>query len=115
MMKRTGAAILPFEDRDEIAFEDFIRDFRWGGVPTSVDQIEVCVDQGASVRVLGGPLAGVEGMFVQDRSSKGRLVVSVDMLGRSIAIEMDASDVEPCAPAHSRRQHAGGARGDRRG
>jgi transcriptional antiterminator NusG len=71
--------------------------------------------QGASVRVLGGPLAGVEGMFVQDRSSKGRLVVSVDMLGRSIAIEMDASDVEPCAPAHSRRQHAGGARGDRRG
>lgn len=51
MMKRPGAAILPFEDRDEIAFEDFIRDFRWGGVPTSVDQIEVCVDQGASVRV----------------------------------------------------------------
>ena len=51
MMKRTGAAILPFEDRDEQAFEDFIRDFRWGGVPTSVGQIEVCGDQDAPVRV----------------------------------------------------------------
>ena len=51
MMKRTGAAILPFEDRDEVPFEDFIRDFRWGGVPTSAGQIEVCVDQGAPLRV----------------------------------------------------------------
>ena len=51
MMKRTGAAILPFEDRDEAAFEDFIRDFRWGGVPTSVGQIEVCGGQDAPIRV----------------------------------------------------------------
>jgi DNA methylase len=51
MMKRTGAAILPFEDRDELAFEDFIRDFRWGGVHTSVGQIEVCGDQGVPVQV----------------------------------------------------------------
>ena len=51
---------------------------------------------GERVRVLDGPLAGVEGMFVHDRPSKGRLVVSVDMLGRSIAVEMDAADVEPC-------------------
>jgi hypothetical protein len=50
MMKRTGAAILPFEDR-EVAFEDFIRDFRWGAVPTSVDQMKLCVDEGAPVRV----------------------------------------------------------------
>ena len=51
---------------------------------------------GERVRVLDGPLTGVEGMFVQDKPSKGRLVVSVDMLGRSIAVEMDAADVEPC-------------------
>ena len=52
---------------------------------------------GERVRVLDGPLAGVEGAFEHDRPSRGRLVVSVDMLGRSIAIEMDASAVEPCA------------------
>jgi transcriptional antiterminator NusG len=51
---------------------------------------------GERVRVLDGPLAGVEGVFVHDKPSKGRLVVSVDMLGRSIAVEMNASDVEPC-------------------
>ena len=52
---------------------------------------------GERVRVLEGPLTGVEGIFVHDKPSKGRLVVSVDMLGRSIAVEMDAADVEPCA------------------
>jgi transcription termination/antitermination protein NusG len=51
---------------------------------------------GERVRVLEGPLAGVEGVFVHDKPSKGRLVVSVDMLGRSIAVEMDGADVEPC-------------------
>jgi hypothetical protein len=51
MVKLTGAAILPFEDRDGVAFEDFIRDFRWGGAPTSVGQIEVSDD---------GPPVGVK-------------------------------------------------------
>ena len=54
---------------------------------------------GERVRVLEGPLAGIEGVFVYDRPSKGRLVVSVDMLGRSIAVEMHSADVEPCGEA----------------
>ena len=54
---------------------------------------------GERVRVLAGPLTGVEGMFVRDEPSKGRLVVSVEMLGRSIAVEMNAADVEPCGSA----------------
>ena len=61
---------------------------------------------GERVRVLDGPLAGVEGQFLQDKSAKGRLIVSVDMLGRSIAVEVNACDVEPCgapAAAHPRR------------
>ena len=61
---------------------------------------------GERVRVLDGPLAGVEGLFVDDKRSKGRLVVSVDMLGRSIAVEMDAADVEPCGWAPPSRQEA---------
>jgi hypothetical protein len=51
MMKRAGAAILPFEDRDEAAFEEFVRDFRWGGTATSIDQIEVGGGERAAVRV----------------------------------------------------------------
>ena len=55
------------------------------------------LQRGAHVRVLDGPLAGLEGLFVHDKPSTGRLIVSVGMLGRSIAVEMDGSDVEPCA------------------
>jgi transcription antitermination factor NusG len=50
--------------------------------------------QGDRVRVIAEPLAGLEGIFVQDKSSKGRLVVSVDLLGRSVAVELDVTDVE---------------------
>lgn len=50
-MKLAGAAILPFEERDHAGFENFIRDFRWGGAPTSVGQIEVSGNGSAPVHV----------------------------------------------------------------
>ena len=56
--------------------------------------------QGDRVRVLEGPLTGLEGIFVQDRPSRGRLVVSMNMLGRSVAVEVDGADV---GRAHPRR------------
>jgi len=56
------------------------------------------LQQGDRVRVLEGPLTGVEGIFVQDKSSKGRLVVSVNMLGRSVAVDLDNATVETCSP-----------------
>ena len=61
---------------------------------------------GERVRVLDGPLAGVEGQFVFEKASKGRLVVSVDMLGRSIAVELDAACVEPCNGVQAMRMRA---------
>jgi len=61
---------------------------------------------GERVRVLDGPLTGVEGQFVYEKASKGRLVVSVDMLGRSIAVELDAADVEPCNGVQALRMRA---------
>jgi DNA methylase len=51
MMERTGAAILPFEECDGLAFEEFLRLFRWGGASTATGQIEVASDGGPSVRV----------------------------------------------------------------
>lgn len=50
-MKRQGAAILPFEERDNVAFEDFVRDFRWRGAPTSVARMEIGSDGRAPVSV----------------------------------------------------------------
>ena len=49
---------------------------------------------GERVRVKRGALEGVEGVLVR-KKNMSRLVLSVDLLERSVAVEMDASDVEP--------------------
>jgi transcriptional antiterminator RfaH len=51
---------------------------------------------GARVRVMEGALSGVEGIFVRDSQPKGWLVVSIDLLGRSVALEVSRGDVVPC-------------------
>jgi transcriptional antiterminator NusG len=48
---------------------------------------------GDRVEVTEGPLTGLEGWFVQDKPTKGRLVLNVDLLGRSVAVEVDCTAV----------------------
>lgn len=45
------------------------------------------------VRVRYGPIAGVEGILLRKKNT-ARLVLSVEMLGKSAAVEVDASHVE---------------------
>lgn len=45
---------------------------------------------GDRVRVRGGPLAGLEGILVAKRDSL-RVVISVELLARSVAVEVDGS------------------------
>ena len=49
---------------------------------------------GDRVRVIRGSLEGVEGILVRKKNVY-RLVLSVDMMAQSVAVEIDASDVEP--------------------
>lgn len=49
---------------------------------------------GERVRVKRGTLEGVEGVLVRWKGC-ARLVLSVDMLAQSVAVEIDAMDVEP--------------------
>lgn len=49
---------------------------------------------GDRVRIVDGPLAGVEGVFLRERPERGLLVVSVHLLQRSVAVEVDMADVE---------------------
>ncbi len=51
-----------------------------------------CIQGGDGVRVRSGPLAGVEGILVRKKDSC-RLVVSVEILGRAAAVEIDAACV----------------------
>jgi transcription antitermination factor NusG len=50
---------------------------------------------GRRVRVSNGPMAGLQGIL--HRRKEGlRLVVSIEMLMRAVAVEVDEADVEPC-------------------
>ena len=51
---------------------------------------------GMQVRVKWGPLEGVQGILIR-KKNMFRLILSVDMLAQSVAVEVNASDVEPCA------------------
>jgi transcription antitermination factor NusG len=48
---------------------------------------------GERVRVIRGSLNGVEGILIRKKSAY-RLVLSVEMLAQSVAVEIDAADVE---------------------
>jgi transcription antitermination factor NusG len=50
--------------------------------------------EGQRVRIMRGPLSGVEGIFVGGKANKGRLVISVELLQQSVAVEVDCTDVE---------------------
>ena len=54
---------------------------------------------GERVRIEIGPLAGVEGILVAMKGSN-RLVVSVSLLQRSVAVEIDESWVVPVKPKY---------------
>jgi transcription antitermination factor NusG len=50
---------------------------------------------GMRVRVTRGALAGVEGILIR-KKNLFRLILSVEMLAQSVAVEVHSSDVEPC-------------------
>lgn len=49
--------------------------------------------KGDRVMVVYGPFAGVTGFFVRTRG-KGRVVVNIEVLGQSAAVDVDEEDVE---------------------
>ena len=51
--------------------------------------------EGRRVRIVSGPLADVEGILVRSRPEKGLLVLSVHLLQRSVAVEVDGAQVVP--------------------
>jgi len=50
--------------------------------------------EGQEVRVTGGPLAGVEGILLERDLHRGLLVISIHLLRRSLAVQVDCTVVE---------------------
>jgi transcription termination/antitermination protein NusG len=52
------------------------------------------IKEGAMVKVVHGPLKGVVGRLVR-KGMHARLVLSVDLIGQAVSVEVDAADVKP--------------------
>jgi transcription antitermination factor NusG len=80
----------------------------FGGKPTELEDTEIAnirkmienggqpvpfLSTGHRVRVETGVLAGVEGIYL--RRSRGQLVVSIDLIERSVALHVDENRVRP--------------------
>ena len=51
--------------------------------------------QGRRVTIIQGPLAGATGVILRKKDGQRRLVVSVDLLGRAVAVDLAEEAVEP--------------------
>ncbi|MBI1747962.1 MAG: UpxY family transcription antiterminator [Acidobacteria bacterium] len=64
-----------------------------------VDEVLECdphpyLQEGKRVEITYGPLRGLRGILVR-KQKKSKFVISVDLIQKSVAIEIDASHVEP--------------------
>jgi transcriptional antiterminator NusG len=51
------------------------------------------VREGMMVEVVHGPLRGVVGRLMRKDAERARLVLSVDLIGQAVSVEVDAADV----------------------
>ncbi len=51
--------------------------------------------EGRRVRITRGPLVDIEGILLQTRPTKGLVVLSLNLLQRSVAVEIDCTHVVP--------------------
>lgn len=59
------------------------------------------IGPGESVQVISGPLAGARGVVLKRREGN-RLLISIDLLGRGLAVDMEAYRVAPRAEGNDR-------------
>ena len=76
-----------------------IPDHEIDGIRTLVEsnlQYDPCplIREGMMVEVIHGPLKSVIGRLVR-KGAHARLVLSVDLIGQAVSVEVDASDVRP--------------------
>lgn len=53
------------------------------------------IREGMLVEVVHGPLAGVIGRLIRKDAHRARLMLSVDLIGQAVSVEVDAADVRP--------------------
>lgn len=92
-----GRNLLPVPD-------DYVSALR-GGLLAHKIEPHPNVEAGDRVCITAGPMTGMEGIL--DRRKNGlRVVVRLDMIGRSVSVEVDDTEISPIGPARVRRPAA---------
>lgn len=60
---------------------------------------------GDRARIRSGPLSGLEGIVVR-KDDRLRIVITLDQIMRSVAVHVDADELEPCLARHVKAQAA---------
>jgi transcription antitermination factor NusG len=105
-------ARLALRDRQRVVqIPSVVRLVGFGGLPTALPDTEMEIMRsglsqgllaephpfltvGRRVRITGGPFAGLEGVLKKKRNSL-RVVVSLSLIQRALAVDVDAADVAP--------------------
>jgi len=61
-------------------------------------QVHSYLREGDWVQVMRGPLTGCIGILNRVDSKRGRLIVSIDIIKKSVSVELDLEDIEPAVP-----------------
>jgi transcription antitermination factor NusG len=101
--------IAPIETDRVIGIRGAVNLVGFGSKPSSIPNEQIATIQAAlsarasipvpyfpantPVRILSGPLTGLEGTVVRDKG-KSRMIVSLHMIMRSVSVELDPLDLE---------------------
>ncbi|MGA2026198.1 MAG: antitermination protein NusG, partial [Syntrophobacteraceae bacterium] len=64
-------------------------------------KVHTYLKEGEWIRIVRGPLAGCIGILNRLDLKRGRLIVSVDIIKKSVSVELDMEDVEATLPITS--------------
>ncbi len=95
VLKCTGVVKIVSFDGKPAAIPDFELDSIRVLVGSEL-QFDPCplIHEGMMVEVVHGPLKGVKGRLMRKDAQRARLVLSVDLIGQAVSVEVDAADVK---------------------
>jgi transcription antitermination factor NusG len=86
--------LISFNGRPTPLHDGEIETLRNGLARTHAAEPHPYLSVGKKVRVHSGPFAGVEGILIR-RKEKFRVVLSIHLIQRSVAVEVDETEIEP--------------------
>lgn len=73
--------------------EEIIELIRSRENPDGLHQVEEGISEGDNVRVLDGPMMGLEGVFIA-KSGEQRVMLLLDLMGKTTRVQMDVDAIE---------------------